>query len=62
MLFVVMLPWSYNCVNVEVVMESGRVLIDLAARGRWFCGTWRRRLCLCGFALSEGGEVLKCRR
>jgi len=36
-------------------MESGRVLIDLAACGRWFWGTWRRRLCLCGIALSEGG-------
>ena len=36
MLLVAMLPWSYNCVNVEVVMEYGRVLIDLAACGRWF--------------------------
>ena len=36
-------------------MECGRVLIDLAACGRWFWGTWRRRLCLCGIALSEGG-------
>ena len=35
-LFVAMLPYSYNCVNVEVVMEPGRVLIDLAACGRWF--------------------------
>jgi len=35
-LLVAMLPWSYNCVNVEVVMEYGRVLIDLAACGRWF--------------------------
>ena len=34
--FVAMLPKSYNCVKVEVVMESGRVLIDLAACGRWF--------------------------
>ena len=57
-LFIAMLPWSYNCVNVEVVMEYGRVLIDLAACGRWFRGTWRRRLCLCGIALSEGGGVV----
>ena len=35
-LFVAMLPWSYNCDDVEVVMESGGVLIDLAACGRWF--------------------------
>jgi hypothetical protein len=33
---VAMLPYSYDCVNIEVVMESGRVLIDLAACGRWF--------------------------
>ena len=36
-------------------MECGRVLVDLAACGRWFWGTWRRRLCSCGIALSEGG-------
>ena len=44
-----------SCINAGVVMESGRFLIDLAARGRWICVTWRRRLCLYGIALSEKG-------
>ena len=35
-LFVAVLPSSYDCVNVEVVIKSGRALIDLAACGRWF--------------------------
>ena len=43
-------------------MECGRVLIDLAACGRWFWGTWRRRLCLCGIASEGKGGGLKYRR
>jgi len=36
-------------------MESGRILIDIAACERWIWLTWTRRLCVCGTTLSEEG-------